>query len=144
VQSDGLSGYWEWRLEDLEARQRSDRGAPVSNVELAEAHAGLGHRDQALDYLERGDRQNDPRLRGVRADPVWDPFRRDPRFMRVLDDDDDDEDRGPSGSGRGDQGRGDDESRDNQGRRGQGPGNSGRRGDGPGGRPQGSPPPAGG
>jgi TolB-like protein/tetratricopeptide (TPR) repeat protein len=125
VRADGVRGYWSWRLEDLQARQRSGRGGPVSYVELAECYAGLGNRDRALDLLEQGARAHDPRLRGVRADPVWDPYRRDERFIRVLAQADEVR-QGPQ------------QGRDEPGRRDGGRGNSGR------GRPQGAPQPRGG
>jgi TolB-like protein/Tfp pilus assembly protein PilF len=82
VARDSAAGYWTWRLGELEAR--SQRGAPVSPVELAVAHAGLGDADEALTLLEEAARAGDPRVRFVRSDPVWDPLRRDPRFMRVM------------------------------------------------------------
>jgi len=78
----GIAGYWEWRLAELEGRQR--RGVAVSPIELAAAYAGMGDQAQALTQLERGAEAGDPRLRSVRSDPVWDPYRRDGRFMAVL------------------------------------------------------------
>jgi predicted Zn-dependent protease len=82
VRSDSMQGYWTWRLSELEARQR--RGDRVSSVELAAAHAGLGHADPALEHLEQAAQQDDPRLRLVRTDPVWDPYRRHPRYIAAL------------------------------------------------------------
>jgi TolB-like protein len=82
VRSDSLEGYWRWRLDELEARlERRER---VSPVDLADAHAGLGHADEALRFLEQGARDGDPRVRTVRSDPVWDPFRRHPRYIAAL------------------------------------------------------------
>jgi TolB-like protein len=82
VARDSSAGYWAWRLDELEARRR--RGEPVSRLELAAAHAGLGNADRALTLLEEGARSGDPRVRSLRTDPVWDPYRRDPRFMGVM------------------------------------------------------------
>lgn len=84
VEEEGERGYWRWRLEDLEARLRWGQGPPVSSIELAACHAGLGDADAALALLERGAREGDPRIRTVRSDPVWDPLRRDPRFASAL------------------------------------------------------------
>jgi len=78
----GPAGYWEWRLAELEARQR--RGVAVSPIELAAAYAGIGNTAEALTRLEQGAEAGDPRLRSVRSDPVWDPYRRDERFMAAL------------------------------------------------------------
>jgi TolB-like protein len=82
VAREGLRGYWSWRLAELETR--SARGAPVSLVELAAAYAGVGRGDRALELLAEGAEAGDPRLRSIRGDPVWDPFRRDVRFTAIL------------------------------------------------------------
>jgi TolB-like protein len=129
VQRDGAQGYWQWRLDELESRRECGSQAP--NLELAIVHAGLGHEDQALDFLERAARGGDQRLRSVRTDPVWDPYRTDPRFIRILSEAD--EVRPPQAGqnrggppGVGNQGQG-----GNQGRRGNQGGNQGGRTQGP-------------
>jgi hypothetical protein len=82
VEEEGARGYWEWRRRELEAR--AAQGQPVRALTLAACHAGLGNEAEALDYLAEAARERDPRLVGIRHDPLWDAFRADPRFHRAL------------------------------------------------------------
>lgn len=82
VRRDGLRGYWSWRIAELEARRRA--GRPIPPVEMAAALAGAGRRDEALDRLEEANRVGDPGLATLRVDPVWDPYRTEPRFSAVV------------------------------------------------------------
>jgi len=82
VGEDGMRGYWAWTLERLQ--ERSDAGEEVSVVEMASAHAGLGHNDEALEFLAEGLRRGDRGLLTIQADPVWDDLRRDPRFREIA------------------------------------------------------------
>jgi hypothetical protein len=50
---------------------------------MAVAHVGLGERDQALASLEKAYQDRDYRLRLLKADPVWDSLRSDPRFQDI-------------------------------------------------------------
>jgi len=82
VGEDGMRGYWSWTLERLQAR--SDAGQDISVVEMASAHAGLGHDDEALEFLAEGLRRGDRGVLTIQADPVWDDLRRDPRFREIA------------------------------------------------------------
>ena len=54
---------------------------------IATVHAGLGDREQALQWLERALRQRDAFLPNrIKLDPALDPLRQDPRFARLLKD----------------------------------------------------------
>ena len=79
---DGIFGYWEWRLEELQGRQAA--GQEVSPVYLAAAYAGTGSPDQAFALLDDAVRSRDRRLTSVRTDAVWDPLRSDPRFTSLV------------------------------------------------------------
>lgn len=79
---EGPSGYWEWRLEELQSR--SSEVAAVSPVYLAAAHAAMGEVDQAFALLEDASARRDRRLMSLRTDPVWDALRSDPRFVSLL------------------------------------------------------------
>jgi hypothetical protein len=79
VNRDGIKGYWEWRLDFLEERR-----GPVSNVDVATAHAALGDTTAAFDALEEAKDARDPKLRSVLVDPVWDPFRRNPHYRAIM------------------------------------------------------------
>lgn len=81
VDQEGMRGYWTWTLERLQ--QRSDAGRSVSSVEMASAHAGLGHTDEALQLLADGLANGDRGLLMIQTDPVWDDLRRDARFQKM-------------------------------------------------------------
>ena len=57
----------------------------VPQYSMALVHAGLDERDAALQSLERGLQARDVNLVFLAVDPKWDPFRRDPRFLDLLD-----------------------------------------------------------
>ncbi len=82
VDQEGMRGYWKWTLEMLQAR--SDAGEPVTALQLASAHAGLGHDDEALRLLADGLRDGDRGLLMIQTDPVWDDLRWDPRFQQMA------------------------------------------------------------
>jgi TolB-like protein len=50
----------------------------------ARTYALIGETDQAFAWLERGYRERDPQMIGVKADPSFDPIRSDPRFNDLL------------------------------------------------------------
>jgi hypothetical protein len=45
---------------------------------------GLGEREKALDWLERGLPERDPRLVFLKDEPKWNNLRDDPRFQDLL------------------------------------------------------------
>jgi hypothetical protein len=45
---------------------------------------GLGERDNALAWLERGVEMRDPRMVFLRVEPKWDNLRDDPRFKDLV------------------------------------------------------------
>ncbi len=79
---DGERGYWEWRLQELRAKE--DAGGEVSQVDIASALVHLGRHDEALDRLERAVVERDRKLATLRSDPTWDPVRGEPRFRASL------------------------------------------------------------
>ena len=56
----------------------------VPQYAMALVHAGLGERDAAVQSLERALQARDVNLVFLVIDPKWDPFRRDPRFLDLL------------------------------------------------------------
>ena len=60
-----------------------DRYVPPYAIALV--HAGLGHREPALEWLERAWDVRDVHLAFLPVDPKWDDFRSSPRFIAVLD-----------------------------------------------------------
>jgi len=51
---------------------------------FAESYARLGDKDQALAWLERAYAKRLPALIYLKADPMWDPLRGDPRFEALT------------------------------------------------------------
>ncbi len=68
-------------LNTLEAVSR-ERFIPPHAMALV--HAGLGHRDAALEWLERALEARDVHLIVAAIDPKWDSFRADARFQSVM------------------------------------------------------------
>lgn len=75
------SGYWTWRLEELEAAEAA--GRPVSRTELAATHAALGHDEEALALLTDAVSAKERSLFTLQTDPAWDDLRGDGRFREL-------------------------------------------------------------
>jgi len=56
----------------------------VSPVELSHLHSALGDREKAFELLEKGYAARDPQMRYLKAEPIFDPLRSDPRFADLL------------------------------------------------------------
>jgi TolB-like protein len=51
---------------------------------VARIYVGLGDNNKAMEWLERGYREEDPFLTALKADLTFDPLRDDPRFQSLL------------------------------------------------------------
>ena len=67
----------------VEMKERSKQQY-VSPMAFANIYAALGEKDLAFEYLEKAYAERTPILRGMKASPVWDPLRSDPRFTDLL------------------------------------------------------------
>jgi hypothetical protein len=56
----------------------------VLPVFLALAYGSVGDLDNGFKYIDRMIADHGAGVIGFKVDPTWDPFRRDPRFNRVL------------------------------------------------------------
>ena len=56
----------------------------VSPYNIAMIYNGLGERDEALAWLERGYREREPRMVLLKAEPKWNNLRDDPRFRDLV------------------------------------------------------------
>jgi serine/threonine protein kinase/tetratricopeptide (TPR) repeat protein len=56
----------------------------VSPYNIAMMYVGLGQRDDALRWLERGYREREPRMVFLKSEPKWNSLRSDPRFRDLL------------------------------------------------------------
>ena len=81
VMDEGERGYWTWRLDELDTLEGTGRGVP--RIELAAAHAALGHDEEALDLLSEAVENGEREVFTLRSDPVWDDLRGDRRFRAV-------------------------------------------------------------
>jgi eukaryotic-like serine/threonine-protein kinase len=59
------------------------KGSAVS-VQIAMVHTGLGEKDKAFQWLEKGYSQQESMLTYLKIEPVWDDLRSDPRFTALL------------------------------------------------------------
>jgi len=51
---------------------------------IAEVELGLGHREAALDWLERASEERHMGYYLPSADPIYDPLRTNPRFLTLM------------------------------------------------------------
>jgi tetratricopeptide (TPR) repeat protein len=77
----GQRAHAELILARLDERSRNEY---VSCYSRAIIHLGLGDKEQALAWLERGYEERDWELRDLKIDPDLDPLRSEPRFKTVL------------------------------------------------------------
>ena len=64
-------------------REYSRQGFTLS-VQTAEVYAGLGDRDKAFEWLEKGYSERNSNLPWIKVDYVWDDLRSDPRYTALL------------------------------------------------------------
>jgi tetratricopeptide (TPR) repeat protein len=70
--------------EVLTAMEAASRHRYISPFTLALVHAGLGERDAVFEQLDRAYAARDVHLMFLTVDPKWDSYRRDPRFIALL------------------------------------------------------------
>jgi TolB-like protein/DNA-binding winged helix-turn-helix (wHTH) protein/Tfp pilus assembly protein PilF len=66
------------KLEDL------NREAPVDPIAFVEPYIGMNNKDQAMIWLNKAYVQHSNTLTGLKADPIYDPLRSDPRFQELM------------------------------------------------------------
>lgn len=77
----GLRGFWRKALaHQMERRRTSYFSAYV----IAQIHARIGEKEQALYWLEHAYKEHDRYLIGVNTDPFFAPFHEEPRFQDVV------------------------------------------------------------
>ena len=70
-----------WIRSDL---QRVAAGEYVAPRRLAESYAKLGDLENLILWLERSIQDRDVTILRLGVDPIFDPFRDDPRFLEIL------------------------------------------------------------
>ena len=56
----------------------------VSPWLIADVYNGIGETGEAFAWLERGYRERDPQILGVKENPAFEPLRSDPRYHDLL------------------------------------------------------------
>ena len=79
--SGGLRGYWRRGLDGMLEREKSRY---VSQDWIALLYTRLGQKDEALARLEKAVEARELFVIGLNADPRWDSFRADPRFVALV------------------------------------------------------------
>nr|MBA2245577.1 tetratricopeptide repeat protein [Gemmatimonadota bacterium] len=79
-----VSGRREEARHILSTLKAEARTRYISPVYLAGIHAALAENDDAFEWLDRGLESRDDWMIYLRADPVFDPLRSDPRFPQLL------------------------------------------------------------
>ena len=67
--------------DELEALNR-DRYVPPYNI--ATVYAGLGEKEKALSWLEKGYADHNPKIALLKVEPEFDNLRSDPRYAHLL------------------------------------------------------------
>jgi len=68
----------------LNELKESSKQGYISAYSIAAIHAGLGEKDQAFIWLEKAYEERSGWLIWLRAEPISDPLRSDPRFQDLL------------------------------------------------------------
>ena len=79
-----VSGYISEAKKELEELKRLRKTEYIGAVNLAYICAGLGERDEALSWLEKGFEERAFQMQFLQLDPRWDNLRDDPRFKELV------------------------------------------------------------
>jgi TolB-like protein/DNA-binding winged helix-turn-helix (wHTH) protein len=79
-----LSGKQDAARDVLEELKRQSLKSYVPPYNIAMIYAGLGEKDRALDWLEKGYEARDVHMIFLKVDPKWDSLRTDSRFQDLL------------------------------------------------------------
>ncbi|MFI5109007.1 MAG: protein kinase [Terriglobales bacterium] len=78
------SGERSRALQVLEELKGVSKQKYAYSLSFARIYAGLGDKDQAFAWLEKGYEERSTPLYFLKVDPIWDPLRSDPRFNDLL------------------------------------------------------------
>jgi serine/threonine protein kinase/Flp pilus assembly protein TadD len=80
----GVSGRKEDAVDMIELLEEKSKEEYIAPYWMSVAHIGLGHRAEALDWLERAYRERDGSMIFLNVDPIFDTVRSDVRFAALL------------------------------------------------------------
>jgi serine/threonine-protein kinase len=66
-----------------ELKRRANEGY-ISPIAFVDVYIGLGEKDQAIEWLERGYEDRYPWINYIKINPRMDSLRSDPRFQELL------------------------------------------------------------
>ena len=78
------SGERNRALQVLEELKAVSKQKYAYSLGFARIYAGLGDKDQAFLWLEKGYEERETPIYFLKVDPIWDPLRTDPRFNDLL------------------------------------------------------------
>ena len=78
------SGQRDEALQTLDQLKEISRRRYVPAYAFTILYAGLGEKEQAIQWLERSYQDREPKLTRLKVDPLLDPLRSDPRFKAML------------------------------------------------------------
>jgi serine/threonine protein kinase/TolB-like protein/Tfp pilus assembly protein PilF len=78
------AGRREDALRLLRESLQEEKKSYVPPTAIANLYVGLGQRDDAIEWLERGYEGRDGNMVTLKEAPVWDPLRSDPRFQDLV------------------------------------------------------------
>jgi tetratricopeptide (TPR) repeat protein len=79
-----LAGRRPEALEILKQLNERSKHRPVSALDRAVVYVALGNKEQALALLDEAYEQHEWRMLLLKAEPLYDPLRSDPRFQDLL------------------------------------------------------------
>ena len=68
----------------LDELKQTSKQEYVSGASIAFIYAGLGEKDQAFAWLDKGYEQRSFQMQWINLDPRWDSLRSDPRFGDLM------------------------------------------------------------
>jgi TolB-like protein/class 3 adenylate cyclase len=80
----GLMGNEEKAMEVLEFYEKLAKEEYVWNASLAIVHIGLGHKEEALNLLEKAINQKEGWVTFFKVDPIFDSLRDEPRYRGMM------------------------------------------------------------
>jgi serine/threonine protein kinase/Tfp pilus assembly protein PilF len=77
----GWRGGLGWNLDRMMEKAKKEYVAPML---IAQCHVILGHKDEAIKWLERAHSERDLLMPYLNTDPTFDPIRNDAHFIEIL------------------------------------------------------------
>ena len=80
----GRSGHAAEAKHALDELERSNRQQPVNPAAMAWAYAGMGDKEQTLQWLNKAYAQRSNTMTALKVEPAYDFLRSDPRFQDLI------------------------------------------------------------